>query len=649
MNKTEKQGIPFEEDLLGKDNDELFIHLNWKNKTSKDIDLFEQEFLDSFRRAMHQYVTPSVLVKFLANIIEPKDHEVVLDPVCGTGSFLKEIRKINSNTSLFGIDIDKKQIDFANKLNELRNDNITYVNQDSLEPFPTFIPKADYIFANLPFGVNNLKKDVLKDYEIQSKRLDVLLIQKIIDSLKEGGIAFIIITEDLLFSTPTKNLRDYISKKVSLDAILSLPVGTFAPYTNIKTSILILSKRKRNRTVLYELDNVREDSLLIKDIRNYLYEGDTSYGIPVGEFSRRTNWTVSHYLNEIQSKELFKSIPFKYKLVKLEDICEIKSLSPKEIKENSFDLIISSRYNPGKLLLWEDIEEKGENSRYYVLNITDPKVSSDYLRVILNSPFGKLENISSGLSIKVIKSEDLNNFEIPIVENDIQNEIIIKLNNIKAIKDKFDNEITKIEKVERGNFFKEHYEPDESLSKLITKWEKYHSLLPKPIAISYYSYKNTNNIDKKFDNIITSFSTIIKTLGLISLIGLSTVSDEELPSKIRGEIDITKPISDGVWGKIIQLAVKRSSDMNCFLSEELKYIDYKEIVALLNELTESRNLKAHSTRAFSEIEKKAFIAKFQTNLERLVDLFSFLANFPLVYFEGTKENLPKKIVYTFII
>ena len=27
-------------------------------------------------------------------------------------------------------------------------------------------------------------------------------------------------------------------------------------------------------------------------------------------------------------------------------------------------------------------------------------------------------------------------------------------------------------------------------------------------------------------------------------------------------------------------------------------------------------------------------------------MFSFLANFPLVYFEGTKENLPKKIVYT---
>lgn len=617
------------------------------NKLNKEeIDALESIILGIQRNRIGEYVTPNNLVRFLTKIIQPNDSDVVIDPVCGTGSFLKELYEENSKASYFGIDINSKIIDWAKEFAKHREQEINFLNQNSLEDFPTTVPKANYIFANLPFGARVSNQQLIENYEIQSKELDVLLIQKIIKSLKQDGIAFIITTEGLLFRKSAERLRQFISEKASLDAIISLPTGTFAPYTNIKTSVLIISNSKKNKTALYELENIREDSKVIEDIRAHLSGKQTSYGEVIENFSQRESWPVSSYYDEVNRQHLLDAIPHKYELKKIRDICKINTLSPQDINREDIDLIISSTYTPGKLLSLEEIQDKSSKARYFALKITDPKVSKDYLKSLLNSRYASLEAVSTGMVIKTLNKKALEDFEVPIVDEEIQNQLEIKLSNIEAVKDKVTSLITEIEKVEDGNIFNFDYDPESSLNALVSSSRQYHESLPKPIAISYFSYKNTQNIDKKFDSIVTSYSTIIKTLGLISLIGLSTIDDKNLPDKIRGEIDPSRPISDGVWGKLVQLAVKRCKDMNCFLSDELKYIDYREIVSLTNELTANRNKKAHNTRAYSKIQKEAFNAKFQNDLDRLLDLFSFLTKAPLVYFEKTEKFPPQKIVHT---
>jgi SAM-dependent methyltransferase len=646
MNAQQIQKLFFEDNILHKKRDDLLNYLENLKLTSKNIDLLEEEYLDYSRKQMHQYVTPPSLVRFLTNIINPKDNDIVLDPVCGTGSFLKEVHTKNPNTTLFGIDINQSQIDWASSLANLRNQNITYINQDSLNDFPPSVPKADYIFANLPFGARVHDKEISKNYEIESKELEVLLIQKIIKSLKESGIAFIIIPEGFLFKKTSEKLRNYISKNISLDAIVSLPSGTFAPYTSIKTSVIILSNRQGKETAIYELENIREDSKIIDDIRDHLSRKPVSYGEIVKNYSKRNSWSVSQYFEEIERQALLDSIPYEYKLRKLKNICKIESLSPRDIKGKKVDVIISSTYTPGRVLDLEDIQNKSEKARYFALKITEPKVTKDYLKSLLNSSYGNLEKVSSGMTIKTLNKSAIEDFKIPVVDEKVQNEISIKLSNIEAVKDKATKLITEVEKVETGDIFNIEYDLYSKLANLATKSEQYHSSLPKPIAMSYFSYKNTQNIDKKFDNIVTSYSTIIKTLGFIALVGLSTIEDESLPSKIREKIDPSRPISDGVWGKIVQLAVDSGSDMRCFLSDELKFVNYNEVVDLVNELTSERNKKAHNTMSYSKIQKEAFIIKFQNDLERLLDLFSFLSSSPLVYFEKTEKFPPQRIIHT---
>ncbi len=612
----------------------------------EEVDALEHAILGLQRNRIGQYVTPSNLVEFLTKIVTPHSSDVIMDPVCGTGSFLKVLYKRCPEASYFGIDINPGIIDWAKEFAKHREQEINFFNQNSLVDFPTTVPKANYIFANLPFGARVNDKQPIEGYEIQSKELDILLIQKIIKSLKQDGLAFIITTEGLLFRKSAERLRQFISEKVSLDAVLSLPPGTFAPYTNIKTSVLVISNRKKNKTALYELENIKQDSKIIEDIRSHIAGKEISYGDVIENYSKRESWLVGRYYNEVSRQNLLDTIPHKFELKKIKEICEINTLKPHDIDNEKVDLIISSTYSPGKLLSLEDIKDKSRNARYLALTITDPKVSKEYLALLLKSSFANLEEVSTGMTIKTLNKKALEDFEIPIVDEEIQNQLSIKISNIGAVKDKVTSLITEIQKIEEGDIFNIDYDPESSLSALVSNSRQYHYSLPKPIAVSYFSYKNTQNVDKKFDSIVISFSTIVKTLGFISLIGLSTIDDQKLPDKIRAEIDPSKPISDGVWGKIIQLAVKRHAEMNCFLSEELKYVDYKELVSLVNELTANRNKKAHNTRAYSQIQKESFLAKFQNDLERLLDMFSFLSKAPLVYFEKTEKLPPRKIVHT---
>ncbi len=620
--------------------------IDTNNLDKEETDALEEILLSIQRNKIGEYVTPSNLVTFLTKIIKPKDSDVILDPVCGTGSFLKELYKQNSRANYYGIDINASIIDWAEEFAKQREQNINYHNQDSLREFPNDIPNANFIFANLPFGAKVHDKDLISKYNVQSRELDILLIQKIINSLTPDGIAFVIVTESLLFRKNAEKLRDYISKEAFLDAIISLPAGTFAPYTSIKTSVLVISKRKNNTTALYEIENIRQDSKVIEDLQSHLIGKQIAFGEVVEDYTKRANWSVTQYHSETKRKELLDSIPHSYELKKIKDFCEVKSLSPKEINKEDIDLIISSTYVPGKVLEKEDIEGKSDKAKYFTLQITNRKISKDYIRALLSSRFADLESLLTGMTIKTLKKSDLEEFELPIVNEDIQNELVITLSNLEAVKDKVAGFITEIEKVENGNIFKINYDPEIGLSKLANQPKEYQDSLPKPMAMSYYSYKNTKNVDKKFENIRTSFSIIIKTLGFISLLGLSTINDKKLPETIRKEVDPSRKLTDGVWGKLIQLAVKKSCDMTCFLSEEMKYINSKEIHKIINDLTKSRNERAHPANFYSTNQKKAFTTVFQNDLERLLDMFSFLTAAPLVYFEKTEKFPPQKIVHT---
>lgn len=117
-----------------------------------------------------------------------------------------------------------------------------------------------YILANPPFtgkinsvGVSeNIDRAYPPKYDNKDKRVkqtvksELLFLDRIIYMLEEGGRAAVIVPEGVLFNSGGvyKKTREILMTDCNLEGVISLPSGVFEPYTAVKTSILIFTKRK---------------------------------------------------------------------------------------------------------------------------------------------------------------------------------------------------------------------------------------------------------------------------------------------------------------------------------------------------------------------------------------------------------------------
>lgn len=91
-------------------------------------------------------------------------------------------------------------------------------------------------------------------FSISSTRSEVLFVDYIMNHLRPNGRAGIIVPEGIIFQSGTahKQLRKNLVED-GLYAVVSLPSGVFAPYSGVKTSILLFNKAlsKKNTEILF--------------------------------------------------------------------------------------------------------------------------------------------------------------------------------------------------------------------------------------------------------------------------------------------------------------------------------------------------------------------------------------------------------------
>ncbi|MBG6233776.1 type I restriction enzyme M protein [Pedobacter sp. CAN_A7] len=107
--------------------------------------------------------------------------------------------------------------------------------------------KYSCILANPPF-TGKIDKSGLSDklHRINSPQTELLFLDRIIHMLKPDGRAAVIVPDGVLFgsSKAQRKTREILLKDCCLDAVISLPSGVFNPYTAVKTSILIFTKKQ---------------------------------------------------------------------------------------------------------------------------------------------------------------------------------------------------------------------------------------------------------------------------------------------------------------------------------------------------------------------------------------------------------------------
>jgi type I restriction enzyme M protein len=217
-----------------------------------------------------QFRTPRHIIDFIVECIEPKKHDTICDPACGTAGFVissyKYIRNTNTDkkrgdkltpddrkrlaNSLYGYDLDPNMVRFALVNMYLHGFASPHIYEyDTLSSEERWNERYDIILANPPFMTPKGGIRPHKRFSIQAKRSEVLFTDYIHEHILPNGRGGVIVPNGIIATTQTayKQLREMLVKE-SLIAVVSLPAGVFSPYSGVKTSILLLDKKLSKQT-----------------------------------------------------------------------------------------------------------------------------------------------------------------------------------------------------------------------------------------------------------------------------------------------------------------------------------------------------------------------------------------------------------------
>lgn len=284
------------EDIIPEKSVLMGIHSSLSEIPEKDlsIDLFGEvyECLASkkTKSVLGEYFTRRHIIQAIVrmffseddiqNIVEYK--KTIGDPACGTGGFLTESFKYIkdycekerpelditdlASKIMIGYDINANSIGRTRVNMTLAGDGFSDIQRYNTLSTPWYNKNSgtglkkdiDYILTNVPYGKGdiaisdpNSMDEFLKSNN--NKRLELNFVIRIIDMLKKGGRASIIVPEGLLEAPTLAPFREFLLKQCKLTTIISLPKFAFAPYTKWKTYVIFIEKRS---TPLSNIDEI---------------------------------------------------------------------------------------------------------------------------------------------------------------------------------------------------------------------------------------------------------------------------------------------------------------------------------------------------------------------------------------------------------
>lgn len=249
-----------------------------------------------------EFFTPYPILELAVGILDPQDHDSVLDPACGSGGFLitsmkhvwklvdrsrtdlseakrKDMKIKYARVYLRGIDINPDLARVAKMHMILYDDGHTgIISANSLEPFEIIDRAAleagaghmkpesfSLVMTNPPFGEKGqvTDKKILAQFDLGHKwkkdRItgkwhltnelrdgqtpEILFIERCLQFLKFGGRMAKVIPDTILTSSTHEYVREYIKTNARILGMISLPRETFIPHgAGSKTTLLFLQK-----------------------------------------------------------------------------------------------------------------------------------------------------------------------------------------------------------------------------------------------------------------------------------------------------------------------------------------------------------------------------------------------------------------------
>ena len=252
----------------------LFYNLNF-NQISFDIrsSALAEFMTPDIRKGLGVFLTPSPIVQMIIDYINPNMKSTILDPACGSGTFLIEIlkffkaknKKSDKVFHVFGFDKNPKMLLLA-KLNLSHIKNVIFENKLTDTIKHSEKKSYDLIVTNPPFGVivdsrnyNFSSYKTCQDeygYNLKTQTSEIVFMEKCLKLLNPNGILAIVIPRSIITNNNLQKPRSILSNYGYIEAIINLPPETFTlSGTQIATSVLFIKKYK-NKKEASEYSNV---------------------------------------------------------------------------------------------------------------------------------------------------------------------------------------------------------------------------------------------------------------------------------------------------------------------------------------------------------------------------------------------------------
>lgn len=292
--------------------DEMFEKCQIDRMTDVKGNALEYYQKDSKDKKIGEFFTPRHLIELIIFLVNPQitfqkndagqyitdengnrviqSVERIYDPACGSGGFLITAFQIYlEKYGKYGVTNEnlRENVIFGNELKDttamltklnmillgdghsrISNENALDilhgkpVNDKVREFHKEFFGKFDIVMANHPYGLEEPKKP------------DELFVRHMIESVREGGRIACIVGETLLFHRTYAAFRGWMLENITVEAIISLPQGVFNPYTDVKTSILLLAKKKPPKGYKTWLVDLQKDGFDLNLRRSPIPEND---------------------------------------------------------------------------------------------------------------------------------------------------------------------------------------------------------------------------------------------------------------------------------------------------------------------------------------------------------------------------------------
>ncbi len=452
-------------------------------KTDIKGDAFEY-FIQQYNNAnndLGEYFTPRHIVKFLVDMAEPKYGEKLYDPFCGTGGILisafntirrnleekkfltKAVLKDLRENTIYGSEISSNaKITKMNMI--LTGDGHSNILQQNTLENPVK-EKFDVVITNIPF---NLAGTSEKKYSLLSKDGNTQSIQHIVNSLnkKVTARAYVIVPDSVLNNSETKPLREYLLQNNLLREVISLPSGVFLPYTEAKSSILVLKGLNSEKVESIKFSKIKNDGYTltqrrrkisneINDMDEYLCGGLEKNYISYSDILENTDYSfigfkyfnnipkgyilLSEILEEekIKNNELYDTATITNKeffgIINGEDywgnnFVSVTSESNEDYKVvNEFSIAYNpSRANVGSIAINLTNQKLAVSKMYVTFKVKDKRILPEYLYLYLRSTAGlqEIKERAYGTVRQALRFADLKTISVPLISIPEQRKMI---------------------------------------------------------------------------------------------------------------------------------------------------------------------------------------------------------------------------------